>query len=628
MTETKQNNPEAALQGRPVIGADEVRGAYKTLLKYKAGKANLEKRMIDDQQWYKLRQWECLRQGSGKNQIEPTSAWLFNAIANKHADAMDAFPAASILPREEGDRAEAEMLTAVVPVVLDGCDFESVYSGVMDDKLITGTGVYGVFWDAGKLNGLGDIDIVQIDAINLFWESGITDIQQSRNLFYVSLRDNELLEEEYPALRGRLGGPVLDAARYVYDDSVDTANKSVVVDWYYKKRQGRRTVLHYCKFVAGQDEPLFATENERTPTLDEYGNIMRPPLCESGWYEHGLYPFVFDPLFRTKGTPCGFGYIDVGKNTQEFIDRGDQAIMQNMLFNCKPRHFIRNDGSVNEAEYADVTKDFVHVDGSLGQDSIMPVRSTSLDGIYVTVINNKIDELKETTGNRDVSSGGTTGGATAAAAIAAMQEAGSKLSRDSSKAAYRAYKKLVLMVIELIRQFYDVPRYFRIMGEKGGMKFVSCSNERLRAQSLGELGGLDMGMRLPVFDVVVTAVKASPYSRLSQNELALQFYSAGFFDPDRADEALACLDMMDFDRKDFVMAKISENATLAQELESARRVAMELAERTGDAALTASLSMSFAADSGAARGECTGRTIAPKITTAARERTAEAVMPT
>lgn len=628
MTETKQNNPEAPLQGRPVIGADEVRGAYKTLLKYKAGKANLEKRMIDDQQWYKLRQWECLRQGSRKNQIEPTSAWLFNAIANKHADAMDAFPAASILPREEGDRAEAEMLTAVVPVVLDGCDFESVYSGVMDDKLITGTGVYGVFWDAGKLNGLGDIDIVQIDAINLFWESGITDIQQSRNLFYVSLSDNELLEEEYPALRGRLGGPVLDAARYVYDDSVDTANKSVVVDWYYKKRQGRRTVLHYCKFVAGQDEPLFATENERTPTLDEYGNIMRPPLCESGWYEHGLYPFVLDPLFRTKGTPCGFGYIDVGKNTQEFIDRGDQAIMQNMLFNCKPRHFIRNDGSVNEAEYADVTKDFVHVDGSLGQDSIMPVRSTSLDGIYVTVINNKIDELKETTGNRDVSSGGTTGGATAAAAIAAMQEAGSKLSRDSSKAAYRAYKKLVLMVIELIRQFYDVPRYFRIMGEKGGMKFVSCSNERLRAQSLGELGGLDMGMRLPVFDVVVTAVKASPYSRLSQNELALQFYSAGFFDPDRADEALACLDMMDFDRKDFVMAKISENATLAQKLESARRVAMELAERTGDAALTASLSMSFAADSGAARGERTGRTIAPKITTAARERTADAVMPT
>ncbi len=573
MTENYIESPAVQGERARAIGEDEVRAAYSTLLKYKAGRANLEKRIIEDQQWYKLRQWECLRKSADKEQIEPASAWLFNVIANKHADAMDAFPTASILPREAGDEAEAEMLTAVVPVVLDGCDFESVYSGVADDKLITGTGVYGVFWDAGKLNGLGDIDIVQTDVINLFWESGVQDIQHSRNLFYVSLRDNDLLEEEYPQLRGKLTAPVADMAKYIYDDSVDTANKSMVVDWYYKKRQGRRTVLHYCKFIAGQSEPLYASENDTEPVLDAAGRVIRRAPSEVGWYEHGMYPFVFDPLFRTKGTPCGFGYIDVGKNTQEFIDRGDQAIMQNMLFNCKPRHFIRNDGSVNEAEYGDLTKDFVHVDGALGQDSIMPVRSSSLDGIYVTVINNKIDELKETTGNRDVSSGGTTGGATAAAAIAAMQEAGSKLSRDCNKAAYRAFKRLVLMVIELIRQFYDVPRYFRIMGERGGMRFVACSNERLRAQSLGEMSGLDMGARLPVFDVAVTAVKSSPYSRMSQNELALQFYAAGFFDPARADAALACLDMMDFDGKDFVTARIAENAARAVAAASAQSAA-------------------------------------------------------
>ena len=533
----------------PPIGKDELERAYQTLRKYRVARANLEKRIIDDQQWYKLRQWECLRKKE-REQVEPASAWLFNAIANKHADAMDALPAAAILPREQGDVQEAKLLSAVVPVVLDECDFESVYSGVMDDKLISGTGVYGVFWNADRLNGLGEIDIEQIDVINLFWEGGVTDIQQSRNLFYMTLRDNDLLEREYPHLKGKLTAPAMDAAGYIYDDAVDVSEKSVVVDWYYKKRAGTKTVLHYCKFIPGQDEPLFASENERD-------------YRENGWYAHALYPFVFDALYRSKGTPCGFGYVDIGKNTQEFIDRGDQAIMQNMLFNCKPRHFIRNDGSVNEAEYADLTKDFVHVDGALGQDSILPVRGSSLDGIYVTVINNKIDELKETTGNRDVSSGGTTGGATAAAAIAAMQEAGSKLSRDSSKAAYRAYKKLVLMVIELIRQFYDVPRYFRIMGERGGMKFISCSNAGLRLQSQGELTGLDMGWRLPVFDVSVTPVKSSPYSKMSQNELALQFYAAGFFDPARAEAALACLDMMDFERKDFVAAKIAENAARA-----------------------------------------------------------------
>ena len=162
-----------------------------------------------------------------------------------------------------------------------------------------------------------------------------------------------------------------------------------------------------------------------------------------------------------EGTPCGFGYIDVGKSAQEYIDRGNQAIMMNMLANAKPRHFIRGDGSVNEEEYADLTKDFIHVDGNLGQDSILPVQGKPLNDIYVTVINNKIDELKETTGNRDISAGGTSGGVTAASAIAAMQEAGSKLSRDHSKASYRAYRKVCLMVIELIRQFYDSMRFPR-----------------------------------------------------------------------------------------------------------------------------------------------------------------------
>lgn len=615
---------------RRAIGPDEIRAAYATLLKYRAGKANLEKRIVDDQQWYKLRQWECLRK-TKKEQIEPASAWLFNAIANKHADAMDAFPSASILPREEGDVAEAEMLSAVVPVVLDECDFESVYSGVMDDKLIAGTGVYGVFWDAGKLNGLGDIDIVQTDVINLFWESGVTDIQHSRNLFYVSLRDNDLLAAEYPQLAGKLGGAVLDAAKYVYDDSVDTTGKSVVIDWYYKRRQGGRNVLHYCKFVAGQDEPLFATENETEPVVDDGGNILRRAPAETGWYEHGLYPFVFDPMFRSKGTPCGFGYVDVGKNTQEYIDRGDQAIMQNMLFNCKPRHFIRNDGSVNEAEYGDLTKDFVHVDGSLGQDSILPVRGSSLDGIYVTVINNKIDELKETTGNRDVSSGGTTGGATAASAIAAMQEAGSKLSRDGSKAAYRAYRKVVLMVIELIRQFYDVPRYFRIMGENGGMRFIRYSNAGLAAQKLGGPAGMPdygMGCRLPEFDVTVTPVKASPYSRMSQNELALQFYAAGFFDPDRADSALACIDMMDFDKKDFVVSKIAENARLAQRLREAQQTALELARAMGDEGLAESLEARCGAGGARPAAKPAARGAGESsVTRTARERAAEAPVP-
>ena len=352
------------------IGQEQLRQANLTLQKYKEGKANLEQRVIDNEEWYRLRHWECMR-GKKKQQVEPVSAWLLNAIANKHADAMDNYPAPNILPRERDDVEEARRLSYIVPVVLEQTGYEGTYSETWWDKLVGGTAISGVFWDSGKLNGLGDIAVEPVDVLNLFWEPGITDIQDSANVFHLSLADNKALESSYPQLSGNLGGSTLDISKYVYDDTVDTSGKSVVVDWYYKKQVGQTTVPHFCKYV--NDTVLYATENDET-------------MAQRGWYDHGKYPFVFDPLFRIKGTPCGFGYIDIGKGAQEYIDRGDQAVMQNMLSNAKPRYFIRSDGSVNEAEYGDMTKDFVHTDGNLGQDSILPIAGKGLSSIYLNVL--------------------------------------------------------------------------------------------------------------------------------------------------------------------------------------------------------------------------------------------------
>ena len=92
-----QKSPDDAMDGfralSQVIGKEQVQEARQTLMRYKEGKANLERKVIEAEQWYKLRNWECLRLDSkGKNQVEPVSGWLFNSIANKHADAMDNFP--------------------------------------------------------------------------------------------------------------------------------------------------------------------------------------------------------------------------------------------------------------------------------------------------------------------------------------------------------------------------------------------------------------------------------------------------------------------------------------------------------------------------------------------------------
>lgn len=544
------------------VDADAVRRATQIMQSYKQGKANLENKIIENEQWWKLRHWEYIN--AGKQEIEPTSAWLFNSVANKHADAMDNYPAPNILPREESDKLQAEMLSSIIPVIHQQNDYEDVYDKVWWYKLKHGCGVYEVLWDSSKLNGLGDIAIKKADILNLFWEPGISDIQQSANFFNVALQDNKTLESAYPILKDKLSTPSVTVAEYIHDDAVPTNNKSVVVDWYYKIKHGGKTVLHYCKYV--NDTVLFATENE-------------PEKYPNGWYDHGMYPFVFDTLFPIEDSPCGFGYIDVCRSPQKYIDLLGRAITINAMANATPRYFVHGDNnSINEDEYLDLNNPFIHVGGSLDENNIRQANAASLSSVYVEFHNNKIDELKETSGNRDVSTGGTTSGITAASAIAAMQEAGSKLSRDMIKASYRSFVKVVTLEIELIRQFYKEERSFRIIGSKGAMKFVKFSGRQIALQPQGQAFGLEQGFRLPVFDIEVSAQKSSPYSRMAQNEMALQFYNLGFFNPQLAEQALACLEMMDFDRKDAITEKIQANSLMMQQMQMLQQQVVKLSQ--------------------------------------------------
>lgn len=555
---------------REAIGEQELREANTILRKYKSGKTALENKTIENEQWWKLRHWRYMK--GGGDELKPASAWLFNVIINKHADGIEAFPEPNVLPREESDREEASRLSSIIPAVLEQNDFEETYSDVLWQKLKTGTGIYGVFWDPSKLNGLGDIAIKKVDILNLFWEPGIMDLQKSRNVFTTELADNDVLEALYPKLKGKLGGNGVTTAKYIYDDAVDTSGKSLVVDWYYRKYSGGKCVLHYCKYV--NTTVIYATENDtERPVVgeDENGAVLYgPSRAQRGWYDHGKYPFVFDRLFPSEGTPCGFGYIDVCKNAQEQIDRLNQAIVKNAVMAAAPRFFIRGDGSVNEKEFADWTKPIVHVNGNLGADSIRPIDVPNLGEIYMAVLNSKVEELRQTAGNNEASTGNTPSGVTAASAIAALQEAAGKTSRASTLSAYRAYSRVISQVIELIRQFYDLPRQFRITGPVGEDMYVSYDNSGIRAE-----GGSYPAP--PVFDIKVSAQRKNVYSKVQQNELALELYQSGCFNPSLADQALLLLDTMDFDGRERLIRKIRENSGLTQRLDTYRQLALALA---------------------------------------------------
>ncbi len=598
----------------PIVDAERLREFTAVLQKYKAGKASLERRVLAAENWWKLRNrvQEAKDGHGGPEGYQSESGWLHNVIVSKHADAMEAYPEPIILPREPGDAEEARLLSAVLPCILEQNRFEKTYDAAMWQKLKTGTAAYRVVWDGDKLGGLGDIRIDRVDLLNLFWEPGIDDIQLSRYLFCTHLEDRDLLSQRYPQLRGRMDGSAFRATRFVYDDAVDLSDKVTVIEVYYKTRG----TLHYCKYVG--DTVLYATENRdpvggdpsfpvgatlgvaREPGAEirqtgdrkgrPYGGDPSIPVgagetpetgsSELGLYAHGRYPFVLDPLFPVEGSPCGYGFVDLCANAQTAIDLMRTAFVKNTLVGATPRYFQRIDGSVNEEEFTDLSRPLVHVSGNLGEDSLRQIGFAGLPGVYVSVLESTIRELRETSGNTETANGTMNVGVTAASAIAALQEASGKGSRDATRASYAAFGEIVELCIELIRQFYTLPRQFRITGEQG-MDFLSYGNAGLLPRQQFA-GGLPLGLSQPVFDVKVCAQKRSAYTRLSQNELAMELYRLGLFAPGNEQQALGLLQLMEFDGKEELQRRLEAGLALEEklrELQDYKALALALARR-------------------------------------------------
>ena len=585
------NSPSASDPAPAVqkIGAEQLQEFTKILQEYKAGKAQTEQRIIASENWWKLRNSIEERKDSkvaGDAGFKSVSGWLHNVIVSKHADAMKAYPEPNILPREQDDKGEATMLSAIIPCVLEQNKFEATYSNAMWQKLKTGTGCYKVVWDKSKLNGLGDIHVENVNLLNVYWEPGVTDIQKSRYFFSTELCDKDVLEERYPQLKGKLKGNSFVSTKFLYDDHVKTENKLTIIEVYYHKYIQGKNTLQYCRYVG--DQVIYATENETRrpkktvmhPTAGVPVEVdAGPSMAERGLYDHGKYPYFFDALYPIEGSPCGYGFVDLCRNPQTEIDILKTAMVKNARVGAVPRYFSRVDGNINEEEFLDTTKPIVHVSGNVDEATLRRIEHTSLDGNYISLLDRTINELRETSGNTEAATGSTPGAVTAASGIAALQEAAGKTSSDSTQASYRVYSGIVDMCIELVRQFYDMPRKFRILGQYGMERYVTYTNQGIQPKFQGVDFGQNMGYRLPVFDIKVSAQKKNVYTKVAQNELALEFFQRGFFNPQMTDQSLMCLEMMDFDDKDIIMQKIANMGTMRQKLVQYMQMALGLAQK-------------------------------------------------
>ncbi len=541
------NLPEPVGYGRQLpMDEERIREARQLLTDYMSAKALTDERIIVCQEWWRQRNWTMIQEERGTVGSQPHksgTAWLKSSIVGKHADYMESYPEPLFLARNPEDEPEAQHLTEIVPVVLKQIGFEETYSDVGWQKLTEGTGMYAVTWDGQAQHGLGDICIRKVNVLNLFTEPGIEDIQDSTNVFLVRMEDDRKLLAQYPQLNGKLGRSTTVPKEYREKEKKERRGKTAVIDWYYKKWQNGGEVLHYCQFVS--DVVLYASEND-------------PQCQQKGFYWHGLYPFVPDKYLPDADTIYAQGLVDEGKGTQTAIDTIDQAMVTNAVCNATPRYFANQSGGINPEQFLDWSIPIVDANVNLGADSIKRIEVPQMDGNTLSFYQAKIEELRSVTGNTEAANGEVPSGITSGVALAAVRENAGKTSKDSNRASYRAMEKIYLMVVELIRQFYNMERQFRIVGEDGMMHYLAYSNANLQMRTQADgFGGVTH--RIPLFDVDVHVQRENAYTRMAINDMATQFYQMGLFQPMNAPMALAMLQMMEFTGKDKLVRMIQQN---------------------------------------------------------------------
>lgn len=493
---------------------------------YKADKLSLINRIKDNERYYRDSYSHFF--GELDKKLTCNSSFIFSSIENARADAIENYPTPNILERDPDGSNSADVLSKVIPAQLDISDFKSVYKENVRNKLKYGTAIYGVFYNEITSN----IEIKSIDILDVFVDMHIPDIQSSPFLFISAAIENKILREKYPDFQFLFTG---DATIETLTDDYSLKDMTVVLDCYYKKTDGSLHLMKICK----------NTIIEATEDTEGY---------EHGLYNHSMYPVVFDVLYPIEHCPFGFGMIDIGKPTQIAIDKLDHSIIENTIINSKPRFFVKKNSGLDEKQFLDWSKNIVYYEGD--GDSIKPISASVINEYYLNHRIEKKDELKELLANRDFQQGSTSGGVTAASAIQTLQEAGEKRSRSIIDDTYDSYKKIVLMMIELMRQFYSDTRYYRTTDEFGKKDFASFDNSQLFSYAQkteidddGFTHYVDYYRPLQ-FDIDVVAQRENPYSQEKMNNTILTFWSSGFLVPDNIPLALIALKNMNFDGKE------------------------------------------------------------------------------
>lgn len=427
---------------------------------------------------------------------------LKSTLNNCVADQMDNLPEAVMLPETPEMQNTAEDLTDVVRFVLAQNHYEGLHRRRVEDCFITGTSVTQIAWDADMDSGRGNVALVRWPVEAFLWDPVAEDIQDARALIKVSWHPLSWYVARYPDRAKYVG-----AEEYAHngvgvpdawaDKQFGDEDRAMLMEYWYRRYDAKtRRYRVNVAYIAGG-------------ALLEHAEDV---------YDHGMYPFVLDVFTHIEGLPVGNGMIHEFVPMMRYINRYYHYLDESMRMSSKVRLLVRRTAKIDNDALTDWQKNIIEGE-SIDDDSVRWFQSAPLTGAASSVAVQFQTDMKQDSGQNQFTRGETAGGVTAASAIAALQEAGGKITRLRTSVLNEGFRQIANQIMWLVSQFYTEDKTRLITGKDGRQRSVNMSAGHLFG------AGRKGAMPPPPYTVQVQVQRRNPMRVQAQNELFMQAYA-------------------------------------------------------------------------------------------------------
>lgn len=392
-----------------------------------------------------------------RSRTSPPSMTLNSCVDNVIADQIDNMPEAILVPEREETEQSAEEMTDIIGFVLYQAGWPGKYQKVMEDAVVTGTGVVQAFWDEDMMDGDGMVNIIAWHPEDFYPDPMYEHVQDGRGCFKTTLTTVAWVEEHYPDAKGYVHPDDIrpDDEASVMHEVPDGDQKVTLLEFWYKRydAEKRKNRVHMAQF-AGR-ALLYSTELGIGCEEDDY---------KEGIYAHGQYPFhmfKYRDVFRK---PFGTGLIHDYRDTQLTIDRYQKYIDDNARESSIQRHFIRRGSGVNTEDVADMTKTVIEWDGTNIKEVLQTVQASPLNGQVYQMMTFMVDAMKQDSGQNQFNRGEGGGGITAASAISQLVAQGGKITRWHVEQFKDTFREMIEQVLWVLADYIDSDRIIKIVG--------------------------------------------------------------------------------------------------------------------------------------------------------------------